>query len=77
MWVIFRDPQTVFNHLDKYVVAVVGDDDILEYQRELVASVNGDGYEIHDVPFLQVFVKSDVAGDFFVRKYNTWTSSPN
>jgi hypothetical protein len=72
MWVIFRDSQSVFNHLDRYVVTVVEDNAILDYQRYLVASTSGHPYEIHDVPFLQAFVKSDVAGDFFARKYNVW-----
>lgn len=73
MWVIFRDPRTVFNHLDKYVVAVVAEEDIREYQNELAQSTNGTTYELHDVSFLQPFVKSDTAGDFFARKYKTWT----
>lgn len=73
MWVIFQDCQSVFDHLDKYVVAIVDDADILDYQRELVSSINGCSYEIHDVPFLQVFVKSDEIGNFFARKYSIWT----
>lgn len=77
MWVIFRDPRTLFNHLDKYVVAVVADEDISVYQRELAQSTNGTIYEVYDAFFLQPFVKSDTAGDFFARKYKTWTSSPN
>jgi hypothetical protein len=35
MWVIFRDPKTVFNHVDKYVVELVEDKDILTYQELL------------------------------------------
>lgn len=75
MWVIFRDPRTLFNHLDKYVVAVVADDDIGAYQLELAHSTNGTLYEVHDVTFLQPFVKSDSAGDFFARKYKVWATS--
>lgn len=73
MWVIFRDPRSLFNHLDKYVVAVVADEDILEYQKRLVAEVNGKPYELHDVGFLQQFVTAPDDVDYFARKYKTWT----
>lgn len=75
MWVIFQESQIVFNHLDKNVVALVEDDAIFQYQRELAQSTSGTSYEIHDVSFLQLLVKSDIAGDFFARKYKIWTSS--
>ena len=34
MWVIFRDPKTVFNYLDKNVLELVADEDILTYQKQ-------------------------------------------
>lgn len=73
MWVIFRDPRSLFNHLDRYVVDVVADDDILEYQKQLAERVNGKTYEVHDVGFLQQFVTAPNDVDYFAKKYKTWT----
>ncbi len=73
MWVVFRDVDTQFIHLDRYVVDIVADDDILEYQKQLAKKVNGKTYEFHDVKFLQQFVTAAEGFDYFVRKYNTWT----
>jgi hypothetical protein len=70
MWVIFRDPNTPFNHTDKFVVDVVGDDDILPYQTQM-----GDGrtYEIYlDVYFLQPFFTTKTDVQYFARKYKVW-----
>ncbi len=73
MWIVFRDVATQFNHLDRYVVDIVSDDDILEYQTQLVVKAGGKPYEIHNVTFLQQFVTSADGFDYFVRKYKTWT----
>ncbi len=75
MWIVFRDVATPFDHLDRYIVDIVSDDDILEYQKQLVVKAGGKPYEIHDVNFLQQFVTSAEGFDYFVRKYNIWTSS--
>ncbi len=72
MWIVFRDVNTQFMHLDRYVVDIVSDDDILEYQTRLAATTKGAMYEIHDVSFLQAFVTSADGFDYFVRKYKTW-----
>lgn len=73
MWIIFRDPDSVFTHLDKYVVDVVEDDDIYTYQAKLAERLNGRMYEIHDVSFLQQFVTAGNDTDYFARKYNVWS----
>jgi len=70
MWVIFRDPKTVFNYLDKNVLELVADEDILTYQKQM-----GDGraYEIMpNVYFLQHFFSSHDDVEYFARKYKTW-----
>lgn len=74
MWIVFREATTQFIHLDRYVVALVEDDDILEYQKDLAIKVNGKTYEVHDVSFLQQFVAAADGLDYFVRKYKVWTS---
>lgn len=74
MWIVFRDVATLFDHLDRYIVDIVSDDDILEYQKQLVVKAGGKPYEFHDVTFLQQFVTSADGFDYFVRKYKTWTS---
>jgi hypothetical protein len=72
MWVIFRDPKTPFNHTDKFVVDVVGDDDILPYQTQMA---DGHAYEIVlDVYFLQPFFRSKDDVQYFARKYKSWTN---
>ena len=73
MWVIFRDPNIVFDHLDKFVYEVVNDEDILAYQAHLCAKVGGAKQALHtEVYFLQPFVNSDDT-HYFARRYNTWT----
>lgn len=73
MWVIFRDPDTVFNHLDKFVVELVADEDIVKYQDILMNTVGGRKHEIRDdVYFLQPLFTSTSDVDYFARKYNTW-----
>jgi hypothetical protein len=37
MWVVFYDPNTAFNHPDKYIVAIVSDDDIFAYRMRCQA----------------------------------------
>lgn len=78
MWILFRDPLTVFNHLDKYVVDVIADSDILTYQTQLKETLGGRAHEFHrDVYFLQPFFTSKQDVDYFVRKYKTWLPSPS
>ena len=47
MWIVFRDPKTIFNHLDKVVLEVVDDADIGAYQRQLHATLGGHAHFIH------------------------------
>jgi hypothetical protein len=75
MWVIFRDPNTLFNHIDKYVYQIVNDEDILAYQIVLHEKVGG---QIHDINqsvfFLQPFISSHNDVEYFARKYLTATT---
>lgn len=75
MWVIFRDPQSIFTHMDKYVVDIVTDEDILNYQNFLMSKYPGAiPYAIlPTVRFLQPFLKTSDDIDYFVRKYEMWT----
>ena len=75
MWIVFRDPKTVFNHLDKFVLEVVADADIEAYQRQLKETLGGYAHEFHrDVYFLQPFFTSSQDLDYFARKYKEWQS---
>lgn len=76
MWVLFRDPKTAFNHIDKYVFDVVEDEDILTYQAQMVATIGGRGHDIHlDVYFVQPFLTSDQHVNYFARRYKTWVAA--
>jgi hypothetical protein len=73
MWILFRDPKTVFNHLDKFVLEVVADDDIDAYQEEMRQTVGGHAHEFHrDVYFVQPFFTSTRDVEYFARKYKAW-----
>jgi hypothetical protein len=75
MWVIFRDPKTVFNHVDKYVVELVEDKDILTYQDVLHKTVGGRTFDIYsDAQFNQKFVTSSNDVEYYARKYACWSS---
>jgi hypothetical protein len=70
MWVIFRDPNTAFNHLDKYVHEIVEDKDILDYQTTLYKEEGGHKHEINPaVFFLQPFLSSSKDVEYFARRY--------
>lgn len=68
MWVVFRENPSNFQFVDKNVVALVNDTDILAYQKTL----GGFPYEINlDVWFLQIFVRTDT-DLFYARKYDVF-----
>jgi hypothetical protein len=70
MWIVFRENPSNFQFVDKNVVALVNDTDILAYQKTL----GGFPYEINlDVWFLQVFVRTDT-DLFYARKYDVFTT---
>lgn len=74
MWVIFRDPKTVFNHLDKFVMELVADEDILTHQKQMVEVIGGRAHDImRDVYFLQPFFTSAQDVDYFAKKYKPWS----
>ena len=70
MWIVFYDPNNAFNHPDKYIVAVVADDDIFAYQ----SAMPGEKHEIStDNPFLQPFVTQYPDKAYFVRRFDFWS----
>ncbi len=76
MWVIFRDPETAFLDMDKYIVDVIADDDILAYQTHLLRTYGGQGHEVQTyVYFLQPFATTASGVCYFARKYKTWSPS--
>ena len=76
MWIIFRDPETAFLDMDKYIADVVSDDDILEYQYLLVRTLGGQSHTIHtDVYFMQPFATTTSGVAYFARKYKAWANT--
>lgn len=74
MWIIFRDPVTPFMHTDKYVIAIVSDEDILAYQALLHSTVGGRVIELNvDAWFLQPMLLSEDDVEYFARRYKPWT----
>ena len=73
MWVIFRDPHTVFNHLDKNVVQMVEDKDIGAYQATLQSTQGGCSFDVYpDVYFLQRFVTTTTGTEYYACRYRVW-----
>jgi hypothetical protein len=76
MWIIFRDPKTVFNYLDKHVLEMVADDDILAFQAQMKTVIGGRAHEINQtVYFLQHFFSSKDDVEYFARKYKPWPTA--
>jgi hypothetical protein len=76
MWVIFRDPKSQFNDLDKYTIDVVEDKDILTYQGMLDKLLGGRTFELNtNVCFVQQFFTTHDDVEYFARRYNTWIAS--
>ena len=72
LWVIFRDPNTQFTDLDKYVYQVVDDKDILADQTMLASTQTGEAEPfLSIVPFIQPFVRTD-KGMYYIRRYSLW-----
>ena len=60
-------------HLDKYVVAIVSDDDILAYQAMLHTALGGRLIELNlSAWFLQPMVVSKDDIEYFARRYSPW-----
>jgi hypothetical protein len=73
MWIIFRDPNTIFLDMDKYVASVIADDDILAFQTDLIRLLGGRPHTIDtDVYFLQPFATSEAGTPYFARRYKAW-----
>lgn len=74
LWVIYCDPNTVWNHIDKYVVNIVADKDLDAYQNAL-AGENGTKYEvIRQSKHLQQFVIAN-GNIYSIRQYEFWNSN--
>jgi hypothetical protein len=73
MWVIFRDPHTVFNHLDKNVAQMVEDKDIGAYQLMLQLTQGGTIFDVYpNVYFLQKLFTSATGEEYYARRYRVW-----
>jgi hypothetical protein len=73
MWVIFRDPKTPFTYLDKYVVDLVEDKDILAYQEGVLAVHGGRMFDLNlQACFSQQMVRTADDVSYFARKYTVW-----
>ena len=74
MWVVYCDPNTCWNHMDKYVVNIVHDDDLDSYQRTL-AGPAGSVYEVmRNANYLQQFVVSN-NNIYYVKQYEFWNTN--
>ena len=73
LWIVFRDPNNKLSHMDKHVVTIVADKDLLSY-REHLAGANGTVHEIvRATTHLQPFVY--VGGfHYCIRKYRPWST---
>lgn len=73
-WVVFRDPHNTLTHMEKYVVAIVRDCDIVSYQKDLAGSAGTVNEIVRDMSHIQPFV---YAGGFhyYIRKYVPWSNS--
>lgn len=76
MWIIFRDPETIFLDMDKYIVDMIADDDILPYQTKLLKEFGGHGHEVQTyVYFMQPFVTASNGTCYFIRKFKPWSQN--
>ena len=70
MWVIFRDPKDHYTYLDKNVLGLVEDKDILEFQKKLAQQVN-------QIPHMLVveskYLQPLVGNHYYTRHYETMT----
>ena len=74
LWVVYCDPNSVWNHMDKYVVNIVDDKDLDVYQRTL-AGDKGTIYEVmRNATYLQQFVIAN-GNSYYIRQYEFW--NPN
>ena len=74
LWVVYCDPNSVWNHMDKYVVNIVSDTDLDVYQRTL-AGDKGTTYEVmRNAKHLQQFVIAN-GNIYYIRQYEFW--NPN
>lgn len=74
MWIVYCDPNTSWNHMDKYVVNIVDDNNLDSYQQ-ILAGEGGTSYEIlRNARYLQQFVISN-NNIYYIKQYEFW--SPN
>ncbi len=75
MWVIYRDPNNHYTHMDKNVYGIVEDTEILAFQKKLAETLGKPADElILFLPHLQQLV-----GEYYARHYvpmTQYTSMP-
>lgn len=73
LWIVFRDPHNKLSHMDKHVVTIVSDRDLLAYRDHLA----GDRGTVHEIvratTHLQPFVYVDGL-HYCIRKYTPWST---
>jgi hypothetical protein len=73
LWIVFRDPNNKLSHMDKHVVAIVSDANLLAYRHHL-AGAHGTVHEIvRATTHLQPFVYVDGL-HYCIRKYRPWST---
>lgn len=70
MWVIFRDPKDHYTYLDKNVLGVVDDKDIVEFQKKLAQQVKQTAHMlVVEASYLQPFI----GNHYYARHYEPMT----
>jgi hypothetical protein len=73
LWIVFRDPNNKLSHVDKHVVTIVSDANLLAYRQHL-AGTHGTVHEIvRETMHLQPFVYVDGL-HYCIRKYQPWST---
>ena len=71
MWVVFCESASNFQFVDKNVVALVNDADILTYQ----STFSGYYFPVNiDVSYFQEFVRDTEGRLYFARRYEVFTT---
>lgn len=70
MWVIFYAPRNHYTHLDKNVLGVVDDKDILTFQSQVASTVGKVSHDLLDnTGHLQAFV----GNEYYAKRYVSMT----
>lgn len=74
LWVVFCDPHNRLTHMDKYVVMIVHDSDLLAYQTHLAGGVGTTNEIVRTMSHLQPFVYVNGL-HYHIRRYIPWSNS--